>query len=358
MKSTTLRKLEGKWYFVSEGEKSNPVHDISNGERVGQELAGRVLEVGDMHRTAGLWDPQDATRMGGSIPRSDWAAWQRIASAIDAGKYAPLTIPITPLRDLCSFLRLTDPVGNAVKLAERWCSHPRELAQLFMRSVEDFDEYDNDEPFAKMTATRGQASVAEGGGFARAVARVSHRGLLHIHGAIEPLSYVAHELSPRRTTGGRRAARFEGQDDDDGTNSSGAGGLDLLLATASTAVVGEVKSSTDTSVSFAVLQSLMYTAELVSMPQRKRLSRHFEGLCFLDSSPPPWFDVVIICEARVDTDLSLAHRLAKTLLADDSLDARRVQRLVRRIDFVEGVQSSEGVDLRFVASTSSAGVTT
>ncbi len=87
-------------------------------------------------------------------------------------------------------------------------------------------------------------------------------------GDFQGFTFVEREINPMRA----RNAVFA-----DGTpaTKSGKGGIDLLLASNSTPVVGEVKVKRDKNVFFALLQAMTYAVELSTPKQMSRLRKHF-----------------------------------------------------------------------------------
>jgi hypothetical protein len=99
----------------------------------------------------------------------------------------------------------------------------------------------------------------------------THGGMIRVSGDT-PMQFavVDYEISPLRTPGGRK---FE-----DGTAArrSGAGGVDLLCATPDgLPVIGEIKAPTDTSLFVALVQSLTYASELLTLQQVARLRKAY-----------------------------------------------------------------------------------
>jgi Holliday junction resolvase-like predicted endonuclease len=344
-----LCKSSDRWYLITESGESVAVRDIFDGKRLAKNEAESVTssQSADMWPAASLFLPGDLSRTPAtqiSVTRLD--DWKAIARAIDAGEFRKsttgtaartITVPITPLRDVCALLRELAADSVWERLARKWVKRPERLARLFLRAVADFEEYENDESFLPIDRSGDFVDANDGLGFARGLARyVSKTGGLTL--GAERLAFVAYELSPRRTTG----ASFEGDDEQHLTgSSSGGGGLDLLLATENAFVVVEVKAKSDTSLLLALVQALMYTAELVPEAQRRRLATHHASqLAFLQAPglEGPFVDVLLLYETPSPhgDDVEMIQQIAVGLLRSSGLDAARLRQYVRRIVLVGG----------------------
>ncbi len=379
--SRSLNKVGDRWYFVNvvartDGAEAATVYDIATEKKVHD---GDVDHVAALHTSERFElkhlvlpnaDPAKATRAS-SIRRDEWDRWRELTRYIDdhrgslpvvkspsveSAATTPLVVKITPLRDLCDILRVL-PRESAVDLAKKWTEDTATLAQMFRRSVQDFADYENEAvAFEARKGTAGAASITESEKFARQVASCAARGRLTFAGLTSPLRYVAHEISPRRTPRGKRPIELEGQQDDftdaerprRGSNWSGAGGVDLLLTDGTAAVVGEIKAKTDLSLSFAVMQSLMYAAELVTPPQLQRLASHYESLQFLDTRRVrgPQVEIAILFAPGGGKDLDIARALATELMREDVMRAH-----IRDIRFFEGAMGDDEVTFTQVASS-------
>jgi len=147
---------------------------------------------------------------------------------------------------------------------------------------------------------------------------------------------VDYEVSPRRTPGN---AVFE---DGHAGRSSGAGGMDLLLGceTDNTPIVAEIKAEDDTNVFLALVQSLVYASELVTVHQWKRLQRAYS--LFAGAPRPQVLDIYIISQPGdrpqfIDETMVIANELMNP--------GCHVSEHVRRIAFItaELVADSHGV---------------
>ena len=97
--------------------------------------------------------------------------------------------------------------------------------------------------------------------------------------------------------------------------SVGSGGMDLLLASTLNGVVlpaiGEIKAASETvGPTFALVQSLMYAAQLATANQFMRLKLHYKGAFSKIDERKPRMDVFVLAE--------LNHKLNK----DDLIYAR------------------------------------
>lgn len=227
-------------------------------------------------------------------------------------------IPITPLRALYQTLR--DLRGGAATQFNALCDiiNPTQdldattfLAELFSRSITQFNSYHNEEPFVRDVGQREQDPRRVG--FARRVVDLCADKKELFSG----YQYVTYELSTYRTT---RSCFEDGQPAD----RSGQGGIDLLLCSPSRLpTVGEIKASTETvGPTFALIQALMYAAELASPKQLLRLKNHYKDHF---GGGPEKVEICLILEVSSVTttdDLEHAKSLAQALMNDDKVNGR------------------------------------
>lgn len=338
-----LRKVDGRWYVVTGRGTSRAVRDIEHGQMVVGAKREPVLAAGDGWDAGELAHPNDETPAR-DVPVTDFDAWRAIAGAIDRGEFVrshvqprPI-VPITPLRDICAVLRHVRTKDRCNRLAEVWSEKPADLAQLFLRSVADFDDYENDEAFVPASRRDGAAGD-ESLQFAQKVVSVAQRDGLWIDG--RGFRFVDREVSPRRTT----RSKYEGETSAD---RSGAGGLDLLLTDGAAIGVTEIKAKTDVPLLLGLVQTLMYAAELTSPAQRRRLARGYpDELSFLAGRMDgPIADLLLVYQegSTQGDEVDNVHVAATALLKGPHRFADVVRRHIRQIWFVS---TSTGADLTF-----------
>ena len=138
------------------------------------------------------------------------------------------------------------------------------------------------------------------------------------HNTTLSLEFVDYEIFPFRTT---KSCCENGKP----ATSIGSGGMDLLLASNQDGVVvpamGEIKAATETvGPTFALVQSLMYTAQLVTRNQFLRLKKHYGGpFASIDEKHPRMdFFVLLEVDRKLNQDdlsyaLSLADKIKSPL---------------------------------------------
>ncbi|HIK92471.1 MAG TPA: hypothetical protein EYG03_10880 [Planctomycetes bacterium] len=207
-------------------------------------------------------------------------------------------VPRTELRHFYRSLRLL----NAKDIHDTICGYlagrnrGTKLGDMFLRSVHHFQQYDNSsEPFHGRID---DAPVPLTGNYAfDLVAKIADPNV-HVNFEDPSLAgeFVDRELSPFRSTSRTGPWRFE---NGESGRISGAGGLDLLLMMPDgRPVIGEVKAEGDSTLFFALVQSLMYAAELVTSNQMKRLDHAYGGRIKLEV--PGTADVILFCEKKPD----------------------------------------------------------
>ena len=163
------------------------------------------------------------------------------------------------------------------------------LAELFRRSVRHSDFYSN---ITEMFYPTRKGRVATKSPFADDLVEKKQKSKT-IQVGSRKLEYVDYEIFPFRTTlgceeSGKPATR------------AGSGGMDLLLASDDNGVlpgVGEVKAGTEhVGPTFALVQSLMYSAQLATRAQFLRLKKHYPGCFDAINADQPKVDVIVFLE--------------------------------------------------------------
>ena len=165
------------------------------------------------------------------------------------------------------------------------------LSELFRRSVRHAESYGNiEEAFYPNRTVR---SFTESQFAKHLVEKMSHCKPIDIRG--QTLTFVDYEIFPFRTTlscgeNGKAASRM------------GSGGMDLLLASLRDGVVlpaiGEIKACTEAvGPTFALVQSLMYAAQMATRNQFLRINKHYPEDFGAINADDPRVDVIILLEA-------------------------------------------------------------
>ncbi|MBY0527983.1 MAG: hypothetical protein K2R98_31590 [Gemmataceae bacterium] len=190
---------------------------------------------------------------------------------------AATRIPVTELRYLYGSFDLFSSLEchRAMVDEARRDSNPGVLAGIFQRSVERFHEYSNvDEPFYPERPGRKElpdpAAIDSIGGTLSLTALLKAAGSAEVTGSPElGFTYIDRELVPARTTGN---ATFENDE-----RSIRVRRLDWLLANSrdKLPIIAEVKVGNDKNPFYALVQLLMYAAELATASQLARLRQHY-----------------------------------------------------------------------------------
>jgi len=169
------------------------------------------------------------------------------------------------------------------------------LAELFRRSVRHSEFYSNiSEAFYPPRKGR----VTTESPFADELVK-KLRPNKTIHVGSQTLEYVDYELFPFRTT-------YSCLESGEKATHAGSGGMDLLLASNKDGVlpaVGEIKAATEhVGPTFALIQSLMYAAQLATRNQFLRLKKHYPERFAAVNAEEPRLDVIVLLQ--VDDRLS------------------------------------------------------
>ena len=253
-------------------------------------------------------------------------------------------IPATDMRHFYLLLQDFNSVdfhAAMAREAER-APVPQRLAQRFRTSVEQFSVYCNvEEPFHPAA----RPDLPQPGELLEIASTTALTGLLRDQCdgigevANDPelnFNYVDREIVPTRNTGG---AEF-------GDGGSGKR-LDWLLANQQDRrpIIAEVKVSNDMNPFYALVQMLMYAAELVTRDQARRLLRHYELLRIPELDGPgdedlPSVDLyLVLCNYnwrnQVRSELfEVTERLCERLMEQPAITShiRRIACLDARLD--------------------------
>lgn len=186
-------------------------------------------------------------------------------------------IPLTELRHLYGMFDLFTSLDCHRALAEEVLrdKNPGLLAGMFHRSVERFQNYANiEEPFYPERPPRKDlpdvTKIDSIGSTVSLTAFLKAAGIAEVVDSPElSFSFVDREVVPARTTGN---AVFENDE-----RSIRVRRPDWLLANAHDRlpIIAEVKVGNDKDPFYALIQLLMYAAELVTVSQLARLQRHY-----------------------------------------------------------------------------------
>lgn len=210
-------------------------------------------------------------------------------------------------------------------LAETHAGDPTLLAHRLEQSVKVAETYP---PIADEFIGRNRkplpedVPISEIRSTADFVSRIKRRGLIPVIDSGLAFRYVERELSPLRTTGARRAARRS---------------LDLLLVSEDRLpIAAELKIRADSPTYPALIQALMYAAELVTPQQRERLAREFPKAGFAWPAQGPYIDVFVMAfEAPPKGQFRKRSFEATRLVAEKALEKEPFRRVVRRIAYLD-----------------------
>jgi hypothetical protein len=197
------------------------------------------------------------------------------------------------------------------------------LGELFRRSVRHAESYANIEE--KFYSTRSTRSSSESEFAKLLVRKMSNNKEIRLEGYT--LQFVDYEIFPFRTT-------YSCNENGEPGSHMGSGGMDMLLASTKDAVlpaIGEIKAGTETvGPTFALVQSLMYAAQMATSKQFSRLEQHYGWAFDKLSEHEPKVDVIVFLEPHEKLyrkDLEYALSLSEEV-------GRILSKYVRQIAFV------------------------
>ena len=199
---------------------------------------------------------------------------------IDEEAEEGIIVPVTPLREFYRWLAPRTTFGLSYQflhesLADKFLNHLDELLDLFLRSVNAFNAFSNvDQPFHPPRRQVNQEPKRNTAKLQWRLEGPQQDHELRITNAegnlVDRYLYLDREVSPGRIQGVPLAAE----------NLSGKGGIDLLLSRcvggqSVIPVVAEIKVKDDKTPFFALIQSLTYAAELLSVQQQQRIQQNY-----------------------------------------------------------------------------------
>ena len=223
-------------------------------------------------------------------------------------------------------------------LAELHAEDPQRLVGRFAHSVKTVAEYPAIEEsfYGERSDTWMERATGVIDSTAAFAAEIAARDVHEVAGAPPELGfrYVDREIFPLRTTkrGGPRPARRS---------------IDLLLASQDNSpIVGELKIGTDKPTYYALIQALMYAAELSSTSQRHRLAQHY------NLKAEGGIDIYIIGYETPERGAFRARSFEATkMIASKLIDEPAVRGVIRRIAYLKATQVA-GNRLAFIPSFS------
>lgn len=163
------------------------------------------------------------------------------------------------------------------------------LAELFRRSVRHSDFYSNIRE--KFYPARKGRVPTESPFADDLVEKLRQNKAIHV--GDHKLVYVDYEIFPFRTT-------FGCGESGKAATHAGSGGMDLLLASDVNGLlpgIGEIKAATEqVGPTFALVQALMYSAQLVTRNQFLRLKNHYPNFFREVNADQPRVDVIVFLE--------------------------------------------------------------
>lgn len=291
------------WYLLTQGPRTWKLRGYRDNDRFEGEYLPELVNLPEgcvVLQQLGLPQVNELTKSSATTtPHANAAAWKIILGALDgfdeppqppvgvappADDRVPNRIPATFLRSVYGSMRLFCSLKTQLAMARdlqrgRNCQY---LAEWFDASVRHFSQYTNDRdnfvpqipprrplpPVAEITALYGTTALTA----------IADNGQGCVVEGAPGLSfrYVDREIVPARTTGG---ALYE-----NGEPATAGKRLDWLLANLrdKTPILAEVKIGDDRNPFYALIQLLMYAAELVTLSQRQRLNR-----CYPDKFAMP-----------------------------------------------------------------------
>ena len=241
---------------------------------------------------AALDAPQVVGGEGGNLPPDGDGPGNDPDPAQEGGAgQAGHVIPITGMRQLYSLLEDFNSKKFQLGTAREAMRSPvlKRLAERFRASIRQFSSYQNEEAFhpdrPELEDFQHEAEqpqeIPNTADFTRRLHYQCQREGIVVNDPSLNFTLVDYEVPPARTT---NRAVFA-----DGRPARRAKTLDWLLANAKGQhlIVGEVKIREDKNPFFALIQALMYTAELVTASQIQRLQNHYEGAFAFEPDPIP-----------------------------------------------------------------------
>jgi hypothetical protein len=348
-----LSKGQANWYLRRHGTKTRyqpGLLDLAEDARVVREMTLSEVAQATGYRAGDLsvekaseeWDRiLDAleTPAHDSVGHGPPPVGPAVEDGLGGGHGAERIIPVTDMR--CLYMVLQDFTSAEFHLsmareAER-APVAKKLAERFRESVEQFSDYCNPhEPFYPARHeldNPGQVREIDGTYTLTGV-------LVHQHGGIGEVEndpglnfrYVDREIVPTRTTG---RARFA-----DGRSAICGKRLDWFLqnSTDRRPIVAEVKVGNDKNPFYALIQTLMYAAELVTFNQTTRLTNHYPQLQFpeVTNEGIPALDIYLVLynynwRSDVRTGIiEVTERLCESLMEEPAITSH-----IRRIACLE-----------------------
>jgi hypothetical protein len=257
----------------------------------------------------------------------------------------PRVIPITEMRSLYTLLGEFNRLEFQLEMAREAARLPvaERLANRFRRSVEQFCQYENYEPFYPQQRTGLPLLNPQ---LNYPINCTSHLTSLLINQnnrtgeASNPdlnFTYIDREIKPARTTGGAIYTNL--------TPATSGKTLDWLLSNANDQhlIIGEVKIDNDKNPFYALIQTLMYAAELVTVSQQRRLMRYYPD-SFQLPDQNAITDIYIILhnydwECKVRNELfELTNRISNQLM-----HYQAVSSYIRRIACLDARLNESGI---------------
>lgn len=247
-----------------------------------------------------------------------------------------IIVPVTPLREFYRWLAPRTSFGLGYKflhesLAVKCLNHPNELLNLFLNSVNQFEAFSNvDQTFhpdrpAFIQEPQGNTAKLqwrlEGPQQNHELCITDDEG-----NTVDQYLYLDREVSPGRIQGVKLAAE----------NPSGKGGIDFLLSRrindqSVIPVVAEVKIYRDKTPFFALIQSLTYAAELLSVWQQQRIQQTYaDDIQQATLRMPPQVELLLLFVGLPDDLvplLEVTEKIIANLLTNPSF-AKLVPRVV------------------------------
>lgn len=316
-----------------------------------QQQTGYPAKTVSVVTASGTWDQilAQLDTTGSNVAGADVPPAAPLAET--AGVRVPVSriIPATDMSHLYSVLKDFNATEFHAAMAHETERAPvlRKLAQRFRTSVQQFSGYCNiDEPFYPQPRVDSRnPKEVENSGTTKLTELLRHQcaGIGNIANAPElSFTYVDREIIPTRTTGG---ARFS-----DGRKAKTGKRLDWLLANLADRrpIIAELKVDDDKNPFYALVQMLMYAAELVTRNQAKRLTRHYEQLLIPgidgqgDDDLPSVDLYYILCNYNWRSQVRSELFETTERICECIMEERAVNSHVRRIACLEAKLNEQG----------------